>query len=50
MVLTEADPIKLFFFATVIFPFFTAKLGHFIINDFFLYVTKHLKQTAKIIK
>jgi len=28
-----ADPMKLFFFA--------AKLGHFTICDFFLYVTKH---------
>jgi len=38
--LAIADPIKLFFFANKdFFPFFAAKLGHFIINYFFLYVT-----------
>jgi hypothetical protein len=34
---SEADPVKLVFFATEEFlRFFAAKLGHFIINDFFL--------------
>ncbi len=47
-----ADPIKLFFFTyKELFHFFAAKLGHFIINAFFLYVTntqtKQQKQENK---
>jgi len=39
--LTVADPIKLFFFANEEYlRFFDAKVGHFIVNDYFLYVTK----------
>jgi len=37
-----ADPIKFLLFANEDFlSFFAAKLGHFTISDFFLYVTKH---------
>jgi len=35
-----ANPINLFFFANEEFLHFFAKLGHFTISDFFLYVTK----------
>jgi len=41
LILTVADPIKLFFFEFL--RFFAAKLVHFTISDFFLYVTKHSK-------
>jgi len=35
-----ADPINFFLCLRIIFPFFAAKLGHFIINYFFLCVKK----------
>jgi len=43
-----ADPIKLVFFANEEFlPFFADKLDHFIINDFFLYVTNTKAQQPR---
>jgi hypothetical protein len=44
-----ADTIKLFFFANNEFlRFFAAKLGHFTISDFFLYVQNTLTKQGKL--
>jgi len=40
-----ADPIKLFFST---FSFFGVKLGHFTINQFFLYVTIYASLSARV--
>jgi len=42
-----ADPIKLYFFDNNFFPFFDVKLGHFVINTFFIR-KKYSSLTAKI--
>jgi len=45
-----ADLIKLFFLANKFFSrFFASKLGHFTINDFFLYLTNTQTKQQKLV-